>query len=179
MKKAVKISLIILLSFVVLFFLADVVAGIVIRNYSMKHTIEDAYVQQSYIEGKYTTNIRSFDYLKNDNFQFSYWKLPSLPYEGATIYSGYALINNSDLPKIQTAVLKALEWENTAKSEKVSIYKQIEIDDVYTEFVATTAKNGRYENEVTDEKSKHYNGVIKVYFDASDNGKQCSIIFKT
>lgn len=176
MKKSIKI---VLLSFVGLYFAANVVFRIVVRNSLSKHTIEDSGIQQSYTEGAYTTDIRSFDYLKNDNIQFSYWNLPGMAYEGARIYSGYALINNSDLPKIQSAVFKALEWEKTAKSEKVSIYKKIEIEDIYSEFVVTTANNGRYENEVTDEKSKNYNGVMNVYFSSLDNGKKCSIEFKT
>lgn len=179
MKKPIKISLIVLLSFVALYFVADVVFRIVIRTSSSKHTIEDSEIQQSYTEGKYSTDIKSLDYLKNDNVQFSYWNMPGMPVTGASIYSGYALINNSDLSKIQSAVSKALEWKSTAKSEKVSIYKQIEIGDIYTEFVATTAKNGRYENEVTDETSKNYNGVLKVHFRALDNGKECSILFET
>ena len=179
MKKSIKISLGVLLSFVVLYFVADVVFRIVVRNSFSKRTIKDSEIQQSYTEGAYTTDVRTFDYLKNDNVQFSYWNLPGMPVTGASIYSGYALINNSDLSKLQSAVFKALEWEKTAKSEKVSIYKKIEIEDIYTEFVATTAKNGRYENEVTDEKSKNYNGVMNVYFRALDNGKKCSIEFKT
>lgn len=178
MKKSIKISFIVLLSLLVLYFATDVVFRIVVRNSLSKHIIEDSEIQQSYTEGKYSTDIKSFDYLKNDNLQVSYWNLPGFAYTGATIYSGYALIDNSDLSKIQSAVAKALEWERTAKSEKVSVYKQIEIGDIYTEFIASTAKNGRYENEVTDEKSKNYNGIMKVYFCALDSGKQCSIQFK-